>query len=46
MARPSVKQQDFVGRAAYLAQRAAGPSAVLCTLTVDDHRSAPGSCAT
>jgi glycine cleavage system aminomethyltransferase T/glycine/D-amino acid oxidase-like deaminating enzyme len=42
MARPSVKQQDFVGRAAYLGQRAAGPSAVLCTLTVDDHRSASG----
>jgi glycine cleavage system aminomethyltransferase T len=42
MARPSVKQQDFVGRAAYLGQRAAGPCAVLCTLTVDDHRSASG----
>jgi glycine cleavage system aminomethyltransferase T/glycine/D-amino acid oxidase-like deaminating enzyme len=42
MARPSVKQQDFVGRAAYLGQRAAGPSAVLCTLTVDDHASASG----
>ncbi len=42
MARPSVKQQDFVGRAAYLGQRAAGPSAVLCTLTVDDHTSASG----
>jgi len=42
MARRSVKQQDFIGRAAYLGQRAAGPSAVLCTLTVDDHRSASG----
>jgi len=42
MARPSVKQQDFIGRAAYLGQRAAGPCAVLCTLTVDDHRSAAG----
>jgi glycine cleavage system aminomethyltransferase T/glycine/D-amino acid oxidase-like deaminating enzyme len=42
MARPSVKQQDFVGRAVYLGQRAAGPCAVLCTLTVDDHRSASG----
>jgi glycine cleavage system aminomethyltransferase T/glycine/D-amino acid oxidase-like deaminating enzyme len=42
MTRPSVKQQDFVGKAAYLAQRAAGPCAVLCTLTVDDHASASG----
>ena len=42
MARPSVKQQDFVGRAVYLGQRAAGPCAVLCTLTVDDHQSASG----
>jgi glycine cleavage system aminomethyltransferase T/glycine/D-amino acid oxidase-like deaminating enzyme len=42
MARPSVKQQDFVGRAAYLGQRAAGPCAVLCTLTVDAHTSAAG----
>jgi len=42
MARPSVKQQDFVGRAAYLGQRAAGPCSVLCTLTVDDHQSASG----
>jgi len=42
MARPTVKQQDFVGRTTYLGQRAAGPCAVLCTLTVDDHRSASG----
>jgi glycine cleavage system aminomethyltransferase T len=42
MARPWVKQQDFVGRAVYLGQRAAGPCAVLCTLTVDDHRSSSG----
>jgi glycine cleavage system aminomethyltransferase T/glycine/D-amino acid oxidase-like deaminating enzyme len=42
MARPAVKQQDFVGRAVYLGQRAAGPCAVLCTLTVDDHASASG----
>ena len=40
MARPSVKPQEFVGRAAYVAQREAGPCATLCTLTVDDHRSA------
>ena len=42
MARPSVKPQQFVGREAYLEQRAGEPCAVLCTLTVDDHRSASG----
>ncbi len=42
MARPKVKAQDFVGKAAYLEQRAAPPAAVLCTLTVDDHTSASG----
>jgi glycine cleavage system aminomethyltransferase T len=40
MARPSVKPQHFTGRAAYLAQREAEPCAIMCTLTVDDHRSA------
>jgi heterotetrameric sarcosine oxidase gamma subunit len=42
MARPKVKAQDFVGKAAYLEQRAAPPAAVLCTLTVDDHASSTG----
>jgi heterotetrameric sarcosine oxidase gamma subunit len=42
MARPKVKAQDFVGKAAYLEQRAAPPAAVLCTLTVDDHTAASG----
>jgi glycine cleavage system aminomethyltransferase T len=42
MTRPRVKAQDFVGKAAYLAQREAPPVAVLCTLTVDDHVSASG----
>jgi glycine cleavage system aminomethyltransferase T/glycine/D-amino acid oxidase-like deaminating enzyme len=42
MARPRVKEQDFVGKAAYLRQREAPPAAVLCTLTVDDHVSASG----
>jgi heterotetrameric sarcosine oxidase gamma subunit len=42
MIRPSVKPQPFTGRDAYLAQREAPPCAVLCTLTVDDHRSADG----
>jgi glycine cleavage system aminomethyltransferase T/glycine/D-amino acid oxidase-like deaminating enzyme len=42
MARPKVKEQDFVGKAAYLAQRQAQPAAILCTLEVDDHVSASG----
>ena len=42
MARPKVKPQEFTGKAAYLAQRAAPPAALLCTLTVDDHASASG----
>jgi len=42
MARPRVKQQDFIGKDAYLAQRAAPPAAVLCTMTVDQHASASG----
>jgi glycine cleavage system aminomethyltransferase T/glycine/D-amino acid oxidase-like deaminating enzyme len=42
MTRPRVKEQDFVGKAAYLRQREAPPGAVLCTLTVDDHVSASG----
>jgi glycine cleavage system aminomethyltransferase T len=42
MTRPRVKAQDFVGKAAYLAQREQPPAAVLCTLTVDDHGAASG----
>ena len=42
MTRPSVKPQPFTGRDAYLAQRESPPCAVLCTLTVDDHRSSTG----
>ncbi len=42
MTRPKVKEQDFVGKAGYLRQRAAPPAAILCTLTVDDHASASG----
>jgi glycine cleavage system aminomethyltransferase T/glycine/D-amino acid oxidase-like deaminating enzyme len=42
MMRPRVKAQDFVGKAAYLAQRESPPAAVLCTLTVDDHTSSSG----
>jgi glycine cleavage system aminomethyltransferase T/glycine/D-amino acid oxidase-like deaminating enzyme len=42
MTRPKVKSADFVGKAAYLAQRETPPAAVLCTLTVDDHVSSSG----
>ena len=42
MTRPRVKDADFVGREAYLKQRASDPAAVLCSLTVDDHTSASG----
>ena len=43
MTRPRVKPQPFTGKEAYLRQRAEPPCAVLCTLTVDDHRSAAGT---
>jgi glycine cleavage system aminomethyltransferase T/glycine/D-amino acid oxidase-like deaminating enzyme len=42
MQRPKVKAADFIGREAYLEQRASEPETVLCTLTVDDHTSAGG----
>ncbi|MDO8485742.1 MAG: FAD-dependent oxidoreductase, partial [Candidatus Limnocylindrales bacterium] len=42
MARPTVKDADFVGRDAYLAQRSRPPAAVLSTLTVDDPTSSAG----
>lgn len=42
MTRAKVKDADFVGREAYLRQRAQEPEAVLCTMTVDDHTSASG----
>jgi glycine cleavage system aminomethyltransferase T len=42
MARPTVKDAEFVGKAAYLEQRAAAPAALLCTLTVDDPASSTG----
>jgi glycine cleavage system aminomethyltransferase T/glycine/D-amino acid oxidase-like deaminating enzyme len=43
MARPRVKPQDFIGKQAYLRQRAEEPCAVLCTLTVDSPLSADGT---
>ena len=42
MARPTVKDAEFVGREAYLEQRSTPPAAMLCTLTVDDHTSTSG----
>jgi len=42
MAGPAVKDDDFVGREAYLRQRGEEPAALLCSLTVDDHTSSSG----
>ncbi len=42
LARPQVKPQDFIGKAAYLTQRAEAPATILCTLTVDDNTSKSG----
>jgi glycine cleavage system aminomethyltransferase T len=42
MARPSLKDADFVGREAYERQRSAPPAAVLCTLTLDAPTSSSG----
>jgi len=42
MARPRVKEQDFIGKAAYLDQRSRPAAATLCTLTLDDPTSANG----
>ncbi|MGH3472664.1 MAG: aminomethyltransferase family protein, partial [Nocardioidaceae bacterium] len=43
MMRPKVKDADFIGREAYLKQRAEEPLAVMCSLTVDDHTSSEGT---
>jgi glycine cleavage system aminomethyltransferase T len=42
MARPTVKDADFIGKEAYLRRRSEPPVAILCTLTVDDPTSASG----
>jgi glycine cleavage system aminomethyltransferase T/glycine/D-amino acid oxidase-like deaminating enzyme len=42
MQRPTVKDEDFVGREVHLRHREEEPAAVLCTLTIDDHTSASG----
>ncbi len=42
MQAPRVKAEDFVGKVAHLRHREEEPAAVLCTLTVDDHKSRSG----
>jgi glycine cleavage system aminomethyltransferase T len=42
LARPKVKEHDFVGKEAYLRQREEEPAATLCTLTLDDPTSSSG----
>ena len=42
MTAPRVKEEDFVGKAAHLRHREEEPAAIMCSLTVDDHRSRSG----
>ena len=42
MTAPRVKAEEFVGREAHLRHREEEPAAILCTLTVEDHRSKSG----
>ena len=42
MSAPRVKAEDFVGKEAHLKHREEEPAAIMCTLTVDDHRSRSG----
>ncbi len=42
MQAPRVKAEDFVGKGAHLRHREEEPAALLCTLTVDDHKSKSG----
>lgn len=42
MTTPKVKAQDFIGKAAHLAQREEGPKRLCCSLTVDDNTSSTG----
>jgi glycine cleavage system aminomethyltransferase T len=42
LARRTVKEQDFIGKEAYLKQAAEKPAATLCTLVVDNHISSSG----
>ncbi|MGH7762211.1 MAG: GcvT family protein [Candidatus Dormibacteraceae bacterium] len=42
MTAPRVKEEDFIGKAAHLRHRDEAPAAIMCSLTVDDHRSRSG----
>ena len=42
LARPKVKQDDFIGKESYLIARDTGPVATLCTLTLEDPTSSCG----
>jgi glycine cleavage system aminomethyltransferase T len=42
MTAPRVKEEDFIGKAAHLRHREEEPAAIMCSLTVDDHRSRSG----
>ena len=42
MAWGTVKREEFVGKAAHVAQRESEPAAVMCALTVSDHTSRDG----
>ena len=42
LVRPKVKPQDFIGKEHYLKAREQEPAATLCSLAVDDHKSATG----
>jgi heterotetrameric sarcosine oxidase gamma subunit len=43
LARPRVKDAEFIGKEAYLAARETEPVTHMCTLTVEDHTDAAGS---
>jgi glycine cleavage system aminomethyltransferase T len=42
LARPTVKEADFIGKEAYLAARESHPAAHMCTFTVEDHTDTGG----
>ncbi len=42
LAFPKVKAADFIGKEAYLKAREEGPTALMCSLTVEDHASSSG----
>jgi glycine cleavage system aminomethyltransferase T len=42
MAWGTVKDQDFIGKAAHVRHREQEPAAIMCTLTVEDHASSSG----